>query len=481
MTETKNKIHVLLIDDDISILNVGEIYLRKDGDLEVTTASSALSALDLIFETSFDAIVSDYSMPDMTGIELLSLLKSKGKTTPFIFFTGRGREEVVIEALNKGADFYIQKTGDPKAEFAELINDIRYAVSRKRSEKELEKALTNLKRSQEIAHIGNWSYDLVTQIFSGSEETMRILGLPPDYQPTIKEVGSMIHPDDRTFAYNSLLHVIETGEPYNMDVRISRFDTGETVYVQSHGYLWNTGNNGTSKVFGTVLDISDRKRIEKALSETNSFLENLIDIASVPIIIMDPKLNITRINKSGEELIGLSADQVLGRSISIIFPPEKIEEYSSYLSPTISRSPGVKAIKLNILHNDGSLKTVLWNSSTLYDKDGKNPIATISQGMDITESIKFEKQRNETQEQIQKNLAQLSILNDGIRNPLMAISGYAELFADKYIAEKILYQVNIIDEMVAHIDRRWAMSEKILNFLRKHCEVDPSSGSDLNK
>ncbi len=70
----------------------------------------------------------------MNGISFLKTLRANGNTTSFIIFTGKGREEVVIEALNCGADFYIQKGGNPTAQFAELSNKIRYAVSRKRTE-----------------------------------------------------------------------------------------------------------------------------------------------------------------------------------------------------------------------------------------------------------------------------------------------------------------------------------------------------------
>jgi PAS domain S-box-containing protein len=71
-------------------------------------------------------------MPEMDGIAFLKNIKALGNKTPFIIFTGRGREEVVIEALNNGADFYIQKGGEPKSQFAELSHKIKIAVERKR-------------------------------------------------------------------------------------------------------------------------------------------------------------------------------------------------------------------------------------------------------------------------------------------------------------------------------------------------------------
>jgi len=69
----------------------------------------------------------------MDGIEFLKQIRSSGNSIPFIIFTGRGREEVVIEAINSGADFYLQKGGDPNSQFAELSHKVKIAVERKRA------------------------------------------------------------------------------------------------------------------------------------------------------------------------------------------------------------------------------------------------------------------------------------------------------------------------------------------------------------
>jgi len=82
--------------------------------------------------TTYDAIVSDYQMPEMDGIEFLKTVRGSGSDMPFIIFTGKGREDVVIEAINNGADFYLQKGGNPKAQFAELSHKIKHAVRERR-------------------------------------------------------------------------------------------------------------------------------------------------------------------------------------------------------------------------------------------------------------------------------------------------------------------------------------------------------------
>jgi signal transduction histidine kinase len=76
-------------------------------------------------------------MPEMDGITLLKQIRARTRDLPFILFTGKGREEVVIEALNNGADFYLQKGGDPKAQFTELEHKIRQAIRQHESDKKI--------------------------------------------------------------------------------------------------------------------------------------------------------------------------------------------------------------------------------------------------------------------------------------------------------------------------------------------------------
>jgi len=125
---------VLYVDDEPSLLEIASLYLAETyPDIACETAISAQIALDLVKEKHFDVIVSDYQMPGMDGIAFLNALRDAGNTIPFIIFTGRGREDVVIRAINSGADFYIQKGGDIGSQYAELVHAIRTAVERTRT------------------------------------------------------------------------------------------------------------------------------------------------------------------------------------------------------------------------------------------------------------------------------------------------------------------------------------------------------------
>jgi len=129
-------ISVLYVDDEPDLLDLGKLFLERDREVSVTTTESGPSALKILKNGAFDAIIADYQMPEMNGILLLREIR-KISDIPFILFTGKGREDVVIDAINSGADFYLQKGGDPVAQFMELGHKVVQAVSRWRAERAL--------------------------------------------------------------------------------------------------------------------------------------------------------------------------------------------------------------------------------------------------------------------------------------------------------------------------------------------------------
>ena len=131
---------VLYVDDEPSLLEIGRIFLESSGQLTVETRISAATALEVLEKERFDAIISDYQMPGMDGIGFLKEVRYRYGQVPFVLFTGRGREEIVIEAINNGADFYLQKGGDPSVQYAELEHGILGAIQRREAEERLKRS-----------------------------------------------------------------------------------------------------------------------------------------------------------------------------------------------------------------------------------------------------------------------------------------------------------------------------------------------------
>ena len=122
---------------------------------------------------------------------------------------------------------------------------------------------------------------------------------------------------------------------------------------------------------------------EESLREVNEFLENLFRYANAPIIVWDTHFNITRFNPAFETLTGRKADDVVGKSIKVLFPAENVENYMELIRKT-QKGARWETVEIKIIHLNGSIRTILWNSAFMLGADGKTIVATIAQGYDIT-------------------------------------------------------------------------------------------------
>ncbi len=132
---------VLLIDDEEFILSRIKSGLEKidDFDLEVDTALTAEIALEKVKKNGYVAVVSDYMLEDKDGLELLSDLKQVREDLPFILLTGKGHEDVAMEALNRGAERYLTKEKAAESGFKRLAGAINDVVEKKEITEELKR------------------------------------------------------------------------------------------------------------------------------------------------------------------------------------------------------------------------------------------------------------------------------------------------------------------------------------------------------
>ena len=286
-------IQILYVDDDPNLLEIGKLYLERTGDYLVTTLESAVSALEVLEIKSFDAIISDYQMPELDGIEFLRTVRTSENTTtiPFILFTGRGREEVVIQALNNGADFYLQKGGDPRSQFAELAHKTRQAVKQRR----LEESVQNHERRE--ADIINFLPDATFAIntdgiiiaWNRAMETLsgisssEMLGkgdyeyaLPFYHERRPLLIDLVMNDDPETFSrYNSIKR---DGELLSAEITLSHFHEGTGA---SFWFTVSPLYDIMGRIIGaieSIREITDSKRAEEALRLDESRLEALLQL-----------------------------------------------------------------------------------------------------------------------------------------------------------------------------------------------------------
>lgn len=115
---------VLLVDDDPLFLELSKTFLEVFHDIASDTVDSAMEALQRLDNDSYDVVISDYDMPFMDGITFLKTIRDKRINIPFILFTGVGRDELMHQAIENGASSFIEKIGDPRAQYSELSKRI---------------------------------------------------------------------------------------------------------------------------------------------------------------------------------------------------------------------------------------------------------------------------------------------------------------------------------------------------------------------
>lgn len=112
---------VLIVDDDPLFLELSKTFLEVFYEINSDTVESAGEALVKLEEDSYDVVVADYDMPIMDGITFLRNIRNKRNNIPFILFTGIEEKEIMYRAIESGAHSFIQKTGDPKAQYLVFV------------------------------------------------------------------------------------------------------------------------------------------------------------------------------------------------------------------------------------------------------------------------------------------------------------------------------------------------------------------------
>jgi len=301
-------ITILLVDDQRVLLDITRLFLERGGDITVDTAMSAQEALEMLSLKKYDAIVSDYEMPTMDGIEFLRTIKKEGVEKPFIIFTGRSREEIVIEALNSGADFYLQKGTDPKVQFAELKNMIQQAVMRKRVEEALLQSETNYRTLVESTEDSIYMVDRNGRyLFMNSHHKTR-LGIP-DHSGTGMSYDEL-HTHEEAERFLTLVReVIRTSRPIQ-----DEYQRNDRWFIRTMSPVKNAIIEMTIAVTVISTEITKTKQLEKALSNLEAQYRTLVESTQDSIYTVDQDCRYLYMNSHHKNRLGICDEEYQGRS-----------------------------------------------------------------------------------------------------------------------------------------------------------------------
>ena len=323
----------------------------------------------------FDVIISDYQMPGMSGLDLLKALKAGHNDVPFILFTGKGREEVAMEAINNGADFYLQKGGNPIVQFQELKNAIVKLTQKRAAETALRE------REEKLRLITDNMTDIIFEMDQGgtiryvSPSVKIILGYEPE-----KIIGLNgllgVHPEDKDLIRDKFLSLLKGTAPVKEKL-VFRYRT------TNGGYLWLEtigsvlrGADGRPKGFLlSSRDVTGRIEAELARKSSERKYRDIIDNANDEILIVDLKGRVLEANKVASQRLGYVHEEIVGMNIVVIDPHCMEKERQKMVSGTMEDKADI--VETTHIARDGT-EIPVEVSRTIIDLDGRPGILMIA-------------------------------------------------------------------------------------------------------
>lgn len=300
-------LRVLHVDDDPVFLKVAKQCLEIEGRFQVDTALSVEKAEEKMKKEMYDAVVSDYVMPGKDGSDFLKELRDAGNDTPFIMFTGKGKEEIAIRALNLGADGYFSKIGSPETVYGELAHSICQIVESKKAKEALRTNESYLRAILDSMFTGLMVIDEKThKIFDANFHALETIAAPRE-----DVIGKICHKFICP-AEEGKCPITDLGQTVDRSERVLLRADGQRIPILKT--VTTIIRRGRKYLIESFVDITERKKAEEVLQKSEENFKTLMEEAPIGICNTDLKGKITYVNKRFEEASGYSREEIVGKN-----------------------------------------------------------------------------------------------------------------------------------------------------------------------
>jgi PAS domain S-box-containing protein len=248
----------------------------------------------------------------------------------------------------------------------------------------LQESKAKLEEAQRITHVGYWEWDLETNRVTWSDETYRIHGLQPQERPMdLAAVREKVHPEDWDIVFRALEEALSSGARYNVECRVFR-PTGEVRIVHSQGDVKRDASGRPTLTFGTVQDITDRKRAEEELQQSQVYLAEGQRLAHMGSWAFNPAGFFYYWSEELFRIYGLDPQTgapTLEQYLATVHPQDR-----DFMADTIKRMQAERSgcdVKKRIVRPNGELRYIRWVGIPVVE--GEVLKGFLGTAMDITE------------------------------------------------------------------------------------------------
>src|SRR4030042_1955864 len=316
------KIAVLLIEDSIDDAELIKRKLEKSTDtkFQVMLARKLEDGREQAKTNQPDLIISDLGLPDSHGLDTVTKILLAVPYIPLVVLSGFDDEGIAIKAVQSGAQDYLVKG---RLDNSQLERSIYYSIERARLQHELEH------NSQEISRLhGN-----LLKILENSTDAVVVVSEDGHIQFTNPAVENLFGHKQKELMKQPFQFPLNTGKTVEIEIK----HAGEKTTIAEMSVVkisWES----TPASLVSMHDITDRKRRENALRESEEKYSNIVELSHEGIIITNLKGEITSCNLTFLKMIGFSQEEVVGKhfkdipNLNINDLPRSTKMFTSLLS-----------------------------------------------------------------------------------------------------------------------------------------------------
>jgi len=257
---------ILNVDDTEAKRYVTSRTLRNAG-FEVIEANTGQECLEVAVAEHPDLVVLDVLLPDLHGFEVCHRLKSDPRTRniPVLHLSASfTRPEDRVKGYDQGADAYMSQPVDP-AEFVATIKSLLRMVD---AERQLRDSQERFDLAQQKVNLGSWEWNIATDQITWSNALASLHGIEDVSSfPSFEQWLQLVHADDREMIRSALRAALAGEKDYDVEFRTIRPD-GSAQWVAARAALFRDVSGKPVRMLGISLDVTNRKRSEEAIKET---------------------------------------------------------------------------------------------------------------------------------------------------------------------------------------------------------------------
>ncbi|HEU4685353.1 MAG TPA: PAS domain S-box protein [Nitrospira sp.] len=402
---------ILNVDDNDAARYAKTRMLRGAG-YRVLEAGCGEDGLRLVRERTPELVLLDVKLPDLDGLDVCRLIKSDPATSSIMVLlhsTVRLRQEDKVAGLEEGADGYLIEP----VEADEVLATVKSLLRLHRSEQRLQLAL---KATREAL----WEWDVINDRASWNQAGMDLFGWILDGHSQVAAWWTeRIHPDDRRRVSDLFYGQVFTGSsPHWQDEYRFLKQDGTYAHVLDRSIVVRDDQGSPVRIIGAMQDITERKRSEEALRESEARYRNLVSILPAAMYTCDREGRITFYNDRAAELWGrhpkLRDDEEKYCGALRLFLPDgsALSHAANSMADALANGTSYRDHEVVLQKPDGTRSHVLLNIDAITDQKGEI-VGGVNVFMDITGRKQVEAALVKRSHQLQVLFELASIVNRG--------------------------------------------------------------------